>query len=457
MPAPTQPTLPALSDKWRHAFDWVEECVGGTIIGAERQARWRPAWFLTVELANGTGQRELYFRGERGEVENSFAALEQEAAVLQQLEADGIPVPHVFGLCPKPGGIVMARDRGRANLATADSDEQRHAVLADYIDVLVKMHGLDTAPYQALGLSTCKDEESLGLGDFHSWVSSFRARKTRPEPCIEFLIGWILRNVPTDRTRSSFLCADSGQFLYEGERVTSIIDLELAYVGDPAADLGALRCRDLSEPLGDIQAAIDRYAAKSKTSVPRSVLDFHTVRFAACTPLAVAPMVAQALPGLDYIQYLIWYVVYSRTPLEVIAAAREIPLEDITPPSAQANRSSPAYESLRLMLADKPKDEGEFQTYQRETSLRVAEYLARVDQFAAGFEDANRNDLKALLGKVPSDPLEADAALEKFVTEAGDQDEIRLIQILHRRLQREEFLLEPVMREFSGARMQASR
>ena len=54
----------ALGEEWQRAFRWVEATIGGRLVAAHRQARWRPAWFLEVERE---GERlPLYWRGDRG-------------------------------------------------------------------------------------------------------------------------------------------------------------------------------------------------------------------------------------------------------------------------------------------------------------------------------------------------------------------------------------------------------
>jgi aminoglycoside phosphotransferase (APT) family kinase protein len=444
--------LPRLTPEWKRAFAWIETKLGGRVVRAQRQPRWRPAWFLDLDRDGET--LPLYFRGQRGEVANGFEVLEREAGVLERLEAEGIPVPHVYGLCTDAGGIVMTRSPGRANLATADSEEQRRAVLDDYMDVLARMHALDTTAFEALGLAVSEGDEELGLGDFGSWVRSYRERKRRPEPEIEFLIGWVHRDVPRGRQRKSILCADAGQFLYEGERVTALLDLELAYIGDPAADLGALRCRDLSEPLGDLSRAIRRYESQTGEAVDRRVIDYHTVRFSTCTPLAVAPMVAAALPGLDFVQYLCWYLAYARTPLEVIAERMGLTLEPMELPEPAPTRHSAASDSLVHMLSRPGEGESEFEKYRRETALRVAEYTRRAESLGPALEEQNLDELAELLDERPADGRQGDAALEAYVHSAGAEQDAELLRILHRRLKRHEWLVDPVMRELRGARMQ---
>ena len=105
--------------------EWVENATGGRVVHSERQPRWRPAWYLDVERDGE--MLPLYFRGDRGSLDHGVYSLEHEYRVLRVLEAHDIAVPHVYGFCPDPRGIVMERVRGRANLLTVNDDAQRSA------------------------------------------------------------------------------------------------------------------------------------------------------------------------------------------------------------------------------------------------------------------------------------------------------------------------------------------
>ena len=84
----------------------------------------------------------------------------------------------------------------------------------------------------------------------------------------------------------------------------------------------------------------------------------------------------------------------------------------------------------------------------------MAQVLARVDRLGAEIEAGNLDDIEALLGHRPRTARDGDAVLEAHVRAAGaDQDE-PLVRLLHRRLQRQGWLLEPVLREYAGARVQ---
>jgi aminoglycoside phosphotransferase (APT) family kinase protein len=432
-----------LSAEWQRAFAWIEAQLGGAIVGAERQARWRPAWFLDLER-NGEIV-PLYFRGERGEARDEGRALAREAGVFRVLEANDIPVPHIYGLCPEPRGIVMDRCPGRANLATAESEAERRAVLDHYVELLVRMHRLDVAAFEPVGLSHPEGPEASALLDFEIWEQGFRQAKQRPEPAIEFLIGWVRRNLPRDRERVSFVCGDSGQFLFERGRVSAVLDLELACLGDPAADLGGLISRDLSEPLGDLSHAVRRYEELSGEPIDRRVVDFHAVRFCLVTPLAVANLVAAPPPGLDFIQYLGWCLVWTRAPLEVIAGRMGLELEA---PPLPDELQSPEAEPGESPAGD------DFEAYQADSARRVAIYRERCESLGPQLEADDLAEVAALTGQLHSERVEADRALEALVREADSGREAELIRYLHRRELRDEALLRPVMRELQDACVQ---
>jgi aminoglycoside phosphotransferase (APT) family kinase protein len=457
---PTGTALAGLEPRWQAGFAWLERELGGRVVSVRRQPRWRPAFFLELER---DGERvPLYWRGKRGEIANGDEQLEREANVLLAMEREGIPVPHVHAFCPDPAGIVMDRLPGRANLATADSDAQRRAVLDDYVDILARLHSIPADRFHGLGLTVAEGEAGLGLGDLDDWLRGFRRDKGRPEPEIEFLIAWLQRNVPRGRSRQSLLCADAGQFLFDGNRVTGLIDLELAYIGDPAADLGSLRCRDLSEPLGPIAPAIARYEARVGERIDRSVIDYHTVRFATCTPMAVAPMLARHIPGLDYTQYLVWSLVYAKTPLEVIADGMGLELEPVAPPEPVEPEWGVAADALVGMLASQGEtlsttersESGDQAGYERDTAWRLAQVLERVARLGPAIDAANLDDVHAAFGERCATAREAAGFLEARIAASGaDADDV-LVPLLHRRLQRLEWIARPALREYEGVRMQ---
>ncbi len=439
----------ALPSEWKRAFDWVERELGGRITRFERQARWRPAWFLDLERNGETVP--LYWRGDRGEADHGVYPLDHEYRVLQVLEAHDIPVPHPYGFCEEPRGMLLARAPGRANLATAESEAERDSVQDHYMELLARMHQIDLAAFEAIGLERPKTEEQLGLGDFDSWEKAYRGFKCRPEPWIEFAIRWIRRNVPKGRDQPSFLTCDAGQFLFEAGRVTCVLDLELAYLGDPAADLAGMRCRDLSEPLGSLARAVSRYEEFSGQSIDRRVIDYHSVRFGLCTPMVCAHLVTNPSADVSFAQYLAWYLVYGRCPLEIIAELEGVEIPSPELPDASPSRYTPAHD---YVLASLKEDEPDTRSYEMDQTLRAAQYARRADLYGRELEAQDLDEAEKILGQRPANAAECDAALEAFVLDAEPVRDAELVRYFTRHILRQEFLLGPAARELEGVHFQ---
>ncbi|MCA9512727.1 MAG: phosphotransferase [Myxococcota bacterium] len=447
----------ALDERWQRGFRWVEEQLGGTITRFESQARWRPAWFLELRRASDGATLPLYWRGARGEFHRSTAPLEREGRILEVLERNGVPVPHPYGVCEDPPGLLLAQLPGRFNLATEPDPALRARTLDDYLHVLVRMHAIDAQEFAREGIRMPADPVESCLGELPSFVREYRRAKNQPDPMIEFAVDWCLRNVPRDRAHVGFVHCDCGQFLFDEGRVTGVIDFELAYLGDSAAaDLAGIRSRQLSEPLGDMRKIVARYEEISGAAVDRRAIDYHTVRFGLTNPLGLAPVLGRPVPEMNYAQYLAWYVVYSRCPLEVMAHILGVALDPPDVPEPEPTSSHTATTFLANALERLRDGRAGEERYEMDRLYRVAQYLERSDRFRAALDADDLAEAAALLGRRPRDRAEADVALEELVARnaaTGERD-AELLRFFHRRLCREEALLQPTLRELEGARME---
>ncbi|MHA7837582.1 MAG: phosphotransferase [bacterium] len=438
-----------LPPHWRQAFDWTEKTLGGKVVAWEPQPRWRPACFF--ELERDGEILPLYWRGARGEWHRTIRPLEREMQVIEIFERHGIPVPHPHGLCTDPPGLLLERLPGRFDLSTATDETHRRAVLDEYLTHLARIHAIPIEEFEAIGFRRPASAEESGLGETPAFERSYRAARTRPDPMIEFQLGWCRRHVPRNRTDLSFVVCDSGQFMFDDRGLTGLIDFELAYVGDPAADLAGLRTRDLTEPIGDLGAAMRRYGEISGREVDFDVIDYHTIRFALVNPLSIASMVAEPLPEANYVQYLGWYVCYGRVGLEVMAHATGTELDPPQlPPPAPSRRAAAHRHQVALLDPAQAGDDLE-RAYELDRMQRTAIYLERSDAYGPALEADDLDDAARLLGSRPSSWQEADERLEALVLDSGPERDGELLRYFHRRLSREEALLQPVLREQQDA------
>ncbi|MDA2894945.1 phosphotransferase family protein [Mycolicibacterium sp. BiH015] len=418
---------------------WISEHIG-PVRTFERQQRWRPAWFVTAE--RGGRNIGLYVRGEREGF--GFATVASEAEILRVMETHDIPVPHVHGEIVEASAVVMDLLPGAPNPCDVADPRDRDAVMDDYVDALVRAHAIDPEAFAAAGLRVPVDPRALALDYFETFVSRYREFKQRPEPLLEFAIGWLRRNVPSHRPTPRFVLGDTGQYMYADGRITGLIDVELAHIGDPAHDLAGLRLRNVTEPMGDLGRLLRRYEDASGTPLDRAAIEFHTAKFALCTPLGVAIVLHMDLPLTDIVQYIEWFQLLSLHAIESIARQAGVPLSAVSSPEPAPPAYSGAVAGLASMVEslDVPAGMAE---YQRSSVADVARFCHRVSEYGPAIDAADLDDVEQLLGTRPADRSAGDRALEEFVCAAGADHDDALIPLLHRRVTRQLMLIEPLL------------
>ncbi len=234
-----------------------------------------------------------------------------------------------------------------------------------------------------------------------------------------------------------------------------MLDMELAYLGDPMADLGALFCRDLTEAMGPLDVALDRYEAASGRDVDRRVVLYHAIRFALTTPVATTLSVSMPHPATDYVQFLTWYLVYSRTPLELIAYLEGFDLgidaaeEDAETPTPWSIAHDALGQKFEVFEAT-----DEFQAYEIDAMRRQAVYLREADRRGPASLARDLDDAAGLLGKRPADAFERDRLLVDLVAANDGERDAELVGYFVRRMRREEAILRPAQRDLVDAHMQ---
>jgi aminoglycoside phosphotransferase (APT) family kinase protein len=427
---------------------WIERELGCKVASVVRQERWRPGWYVEARTHAGA-PLSLYVRGHR-QTKSIVGSFESEYKILCVLEAEGIPVPHIYGLCPDPLAIVMDRAAGRSDLSTAASDEDRRAVLNQYMEALARIHAIDPAKFEAIGMSRPAGPRESALVQFDNYEAMYRKTKRRPEPVIEFIIGWVRRNAPLHRDKVSFLVCDVAQFMFDEDRLTAILDLELAYLGDRLQDLAAFQFRDTSEPLGDIAAALRHYEAITGEPIDGEAFDFHAIAFGAITPISMTHNITLAQPSKSVLQYLEWWITFCRVPLELIADRMGLALSPPEPLVSEATAYDALADSLTLAIRALPVEEG-FAAYERDGAAELAAFMARTGQYGPAIYRQDKAEIEALLGQTFADLAAADAALEAHVLAAGPEDDARLLQMLYRRVQRHFELFRPFLSRASVA------
>jgi aminoglycoside phosphotransferase (APT) family kinase protein len=426
-------------DDEQRITDWVRDTIGGTVLAVRRQPRWRPVWL--VDVARGNDSLALMVRGDRIDTAPLFP-LEHEMRFQQLLEEGGIPVPHVYGWSDEPRAFVTDRVPGENNFDAA-TDAQRDAVMDDYMRILACIHALDVDEFARGGIARAATPAQSGQVGMDVYERGYRHTKVRPDPFLEFCLGWLARNPLPNSGRESVVVWDSGQFHHQNGAVTAVLDLELGHVGDPMMDLAGFRMRDTVLGFGDMNALYRKYAEHGGHTVDIDAIQHHHFAFTLSNQLAFHRALAAPTSDSDYMTNMQWC---SETNLFAIEALAEIlgidELDTVEMPEARVSPVAVAHEHLvqslrRLDVAD------EFDRHQIRIAFRLARHLQRFDEIGDALTDADLDDLRTLLGRRPATWQEGDAALEDFVlADRGAHDE-ELVQLFHRRYLRYKMALGP--------------
>ncbi|WTW92033.1 phosphotransferase family protein [Streptomycetaceae bacterium NBC_01309] len=400
---------------------WLEKHVG-RVTRLERQARWRPVWFADVD--GGAGSLALCVRGDRTDYPGIFP-LEHEMLVQRMLHDSGVRVAAVHGWIDEPRAYVMDRAPGQSDFSGC-TPQQRDAVMDDYVDILADVHALDAAPFEAAGVR--RD----GMGGYERW---YRASKKRPDPFLEYCLGWLRRHPLDTRGREAVIVWDSGQFHHDGERVTAVLDLELAHIGDPLMDLAAMRMRDTVIGYGDFRRLYARYEERAGIPVDLEALQHHHFAFTLSNQLAFHHALADPPAGSDYMTNLQWCGETNLFAVEALADFLGIELEPVALPEPRV--SPAAVPGHHLVEALRSGD------YEQRRLFRLARHLKRFDEIGRECAEADLDDLADVVGHRPGTWQEGDAALEAFVVADDGRSDHVLVRLFHRRLWRAHQMLGP--------------
>ncbi|WP_083866973.1 MULTISPECIES: phosphotransferase family protein [Frankia] len=417
---------------------WLESLLGGQVVSWERQPRWRPMWFVDIDRGGVT--ERVVVRGERSDTSLIFP-LEHEMLFQRLLDEHGVPVPRVHGWCDEPRAYAMAAVPGRPDFA-GTTDDERHVVVDEYLQALARMHQLPVEPFKAAGVISGTSPSDSAMIGVRRFEQHYRSSKTRPDPLMEFVLGWLRRHPLPASDREAPIVWDSGQFHHADGHLVALVDVEIGHIGDPMMDLAAWRMRDTVIPYGEFPVLYDRYAELTGRPVDLAAIQWHHLFFTLTNQLSFHGPLARPTLDTDYMTYAQWVSETNLHAVETMAEYLGIDLEPVEIPEPVSSPVSIPHQhlsrSLRSISVEDP-----YVTYQIRIAFRLARHLERADQIGAAVTEADREDLARLVGRAPKSWDECETALENFVLADEGRHDAELVVLFNRRWQRYKALMGP--------------
>jgi aminoglycoside phosphotransferase (APT) family kinase protein len=424
-------------DMDRAVHDWLTAKLGN-VVAFRRHARWRIGWDAEVEAE---GKRTaLYIRGPRGDNYVSPIDMAQEAAIHRAYLANGIPAPRPIAVIDDPCSLVLERLPGTINTDTISDPTTRQRVRDAFIETIARQHQIPLNEFAEVGLEIPVGADAVSRNLYEASEAIFDTLIGRPWPLMRFVGRWLKRHVPQDRTRAAFINADAGQFMFEGDRITGLIDFEMSAFGDPAAELAGMRLRDTAEPFGDLSALYDHYEKLSGDRITKRLIEYHTAGFCGVNGFMLWPLAFSSTREQDYMAYMQFAVATSRWCVKAMAEHAGINLTEPPVPVASPMGFEQAGCHLVRQIGNLPADDANV-AYDRDSAAALAQYQHRWLTYGASVLEADLADCETLTGKRAKNQNDMMQLVENFVLHAGEADDARLIQHFHNWLRRQDFLL----------------
>jgi aminoglycoside phosphotransferase (APT) family kinase protein len=168
-----------------------------------------------------------------------------EYELVRAAAAAGVPVPAVrFLLDPDDGlgaGFVMDRVEGetipRKILRDDAFTDARPRLAAQCGEIAARIHAVDVATLPSMPVQTAADQ----VKQYRSIIDGFG----EPHPVFELALRWLESEQPDATSKPRLVHGDfrNGNFIVGPEGIRSVLDWELAHLGDPVEDLGWLCVR----------------------------------------------------------------------------------------------------------------------------------------------------------------------------------------------------------------------
>lgn len=436
--------------------EWVASVGGGAVTRLERHVARREAWVVDVTRADGS-VLEGFLRLEREPIDADPWSLGKETRIVEALASTPVPVPMVHGRSERPSATLFARAPGRSDLPAVGSGQQR-AVMEHFIDIVADLHRIDIASLHLDDLARPTTPAECALGELDlildRW-SGFLA--SYHDPLITFGVRWLRRHVPAQVSRVCLVQGDTGpvNFLFDGDRVSAVIDWEWGHFGDPMEDLGNICVREFWNPSGGLDGLFRRYEAASGIPYDADAVRYYRVQQNVRGMIPIHAITRHAHPQEPVAWYLAYRYVGDRATCEALAEAAGIEVDAPELP-AEEDGDDVLVEAARFAIShdiasalDQP-----FASSRLHDVDILLQCMDRRRRYQPALAARDLDDLEQLLGAPPSTPASGAAALDEAILadRVGDHEVIRY---LCRRALRDEWLWAPAVSLYPDRRWSA--
>ncbi|MGB1141708.1 MAG: phosphotransferase, partial [Halioglobus sp.] len=317
-------------------------------------------------------------------------------------------------------------------------------------DIIARLHQLDADDLKlddklgdkpATAAECALDDVDRQLQQFDSFLSQYT------DPLITYAVQWLRRHAPESVARISLVQGDTGpvNFMFEGDKVTAVVDWEWGHWGDPMEDLGNICVREFWNPSGGLKGLFQRYQAASGIPYNRFSAQYYRIQqnVRGMIPIHVA---CHYMPeGQSLAWYLCYRYIGDRSTCEALADAMGISIEKPQFPEERAPGNFARAVGNHLRTDIEPALSSKFAQSRAADIAILVECMERVHHYGELLQAQECAEVSALLGQPLPDYTQAMSELNAAIIDGKLSDE-DVIPYLARRAYRDEWLHWPVTR-----------
>ncbi len=218
--------------------------------------------------------------------------------------------------------------------------------------------------------------------------------------------------------------AGPGNFLFEGDRVTALLDWELVHYGDPMADLAMLCLRMLFQGFVPLPEAFAAYEAAGGYPVDLKRLRFWRLLFQTGFARRSRYDDPDAPPPPNLGMNLVYSTIHRRVLSEALADAADVALPQVALPEALPGAHDHSYsialDDIRNTIVPRLTDQQA--AVKAKGMARLIKWWRAIERFGSGFQAAEKSELETGLNQKFADHAAAWSAFCECV--AGGSIEI---------------------------------
>lgn len=228
---------------------WVTAVTGGECIDCRPAGSGASRFTYLVDVRMPGGDIvPLVLRTDTGDgpLSGTEISLAREAAIYRALQGRDIPIAPFRAVADDGLAVLLGRAAGTAEYAAA-SPEDLAALTPQFASAFARLHALKADELDIPGLRPVRGPRDHALNELDLWEGIFKARVRRPAAVVRFTFDWMRRHAP--ECDEVVLChgdVGPGNFMFDGPRLTALIDWEFAHFGDPMDDLAWMNIRGSS-------------------------------------------------------------------------------------------------------------------------------------------------------------------------------------------------------------------